>query len=117
MSSKGPVTVKSVRPKAVGNRHDEPGCASALLVKKDEFPNRLSGGQKQRVHRTPPLAMGAESHCFPMNPPRASTLELIGEVLNVMTAQEGTTMLVGDHEMGLRVKSRPRGSDGAKVNH
>ena len=65
-------------------------------------PRQLSGGQKQRVAIARALAMDPEVILFD-EPTSALDPEMVGEVLSVMQklAQEGLTMLVVTHEMGL----------------
>ena len=63
-------------------------------------PRQLSGGQKQRVAIARALAMEPEVLLFD-EPTSALDPQMVGEVLNVMTAlaQEGMTMLIVTHEM------------------
>lgn len=63
-------------------------------------PRQLSGGQKQRVAIARALAMDPEILLFD-EPTSALDPEMVGEVLDVMTALagEGMTMLVVTHEM------------------
>ncbi len=63
-------------------------------------PSQLSGGQKQRVAIARALAMHPEVILFD-EPTSALDPEMVGEVLEVMTAlaQEGLTMIVVTHEM------------------
>ena len=64
-------------------------------------PRQLSGGQKQRVAIARALAMDPEVLLFD-EPTSALDPEMVGEVLDVMSALagEGMTMLVVTHEMG-----------------
>ena len=73
-----------------------------LADKANEYPNMLSGGQKQRIAIVRALAMDPEVMLFD-EPTSALDPEMVGEVLNVMQtlAQEGMTMVVVTHEMGL----------------
>lgn len=63
-------------------------------------PNQLSGGQKQRVAIARALAMEPEVLLFD-EPTSALDPQMVGEVLNVMTAlaEEGMTMIIVTHEM------------------
>lgn len=72
-----------------------------LRDKADSYPAQLSGGQQQRVAIARALAMNPKAVLFD-EPTSALDPELIGEVLEVMTAlaKEGMTMLVVSHEMG-----------------
>ena len=66
------------------------------------YPIQLSGGQKQRVAIVRALAMEPEVMLFD-EPTSALDPEMVGEVLEVMRqlAQEGMTMVVVTHEMGV----------------
>ena len=63
-------------------------------------PKQLSGGQKQRVAIARALAMEPEVLLFD-EPTSALDPQMVGEVLNVMTAlaKEGMTMIIVTHEM------------------
>jgi len=63
-------------------------------------PRQLSGGQQQRVAIARALTMEPEILLFD-EPTSALDPQMVGEVLNVMTAlvQEGMTMLIVTHEM------------------
>lgn len=63
-------------------------------------PRQLSGGQKQRVAIARALAMKPEVLLFD-EPTSALDPQMVGEVLNVMSAlaAEGMTMLIVTHEM------------------
>ena len=67
----------------------------------DKFPGQLSGGQQQRVAIARALAMDPVALLFD-EPTSALDPEMVGEVLDVMTAlaKEGMTMMVVTHEMG-----------------
>ena len=65
-----------------------------------KVPAQLSGGQQQRVAIARALAMHPKAILFD-EPPSALDPEMIGEVLDVMTAlaKDGMTMVVVTHEM------------------
>lgn len=72
-----------------------------LEDKADAYPSRLSGGQKQRIAIVRALAMDPDVMLFD-EPTSALDPEMVGEVLDVMTAlaDNGMTMVVVTHEMG-----------------
>ncbi len=72
-----------------------------LEDKAKAYPSTLSGGQKQRIAIVRALAMEPDVMLFD-EPTSALDPEMVGEVLNVMTAlaKEGMTMVVVTHEMG-----------------
>jgi glutamate transport system ATP-binding protein len=67
----------------------------------DKYPAQLSGGQQQRVAIARALAMQPKAMLFD-EPTSALDPEMVGEVLDVMTAlaRDGMTMVVVTHEMG-----------------
>lgn len=73
-----------------------------LLDKKDKYPATLSGGQKQRVAIARALAMRPKLMLFD-EPTSALDPELVGEVFDSIKtlAQEGMTMLIVTHQMGI----------------
>ena len=73
-----------------------------LSEKADAYPSHLSGGQQQRVAIARALCMNPDMMLFD-EPTSAQDPELVGEVLAVMRAlaDEGMTMLVVTHEMGV----------------
>ena len=73
-----------------------------LADKVDAYPAQLSGGQQQRVAIARALAMQPKLMLFD-EPTSALDPELVGEVLDVMRglAEEGMTMVVVTHEMGI----------------
>ncbi|NLE81965.1 MAG: amino acid ABC transporter ATP-binding protein [Rhodococcus sp.] len=75
----------------------------------DKYPAQLSGGQQQRVAIARALAMDPKVMLFD-EPTSALDPEMVGEVLEVMTAlaKEGMTMLVVTHEMGFARKAGDR---------
>ena len=68
----------------------------------DKYPGQLSGGQQQRVAIARSLCMKPKIMLFD-EPTSALDPEMIKEVLDVMIelAQEGMTMVVVTHEMGI----------------
>ena len=66
-----------------------------------KFPAQLSGGQQQRAAIARALAMRPKAMLFD-EPTSALDPEMVGEVLDVMTAlaRDGMTMIVVTHEMG-----------------
>ena len=78
-----------------------------LADKIDEYPARLSGGQQQRVAIARALAMDPKLMLFD-EVTSALDPELVKEVLDVMRelADEGMTMIVVTHEIGLRPRRR-----------
>ena len=73
-----------------------------LADKADAYPSQLSGGQQQRVAIARALAMKPKVMLFD-EPTSALDPEMVGEVLDVMRklAEEGMTMVIVTHEMGL----------------
>ena len=73
-----------------------------LEDKANAYPAQLSGGQKQRIAIIRSLAMNPEVMLFD-EPTSALDPEMVGEVLDLMKqlAEEGMTMIVVTHEMGL----------------
>lgn len=69
--------------------------------KANAYPAQLSGGQQQRVAIARALALNPKVMLFD-EPTSALDPELVGEVLDVMTAlvKDGMTMVVVTHEMG-----------------
>jgi glutamate transport system ATP-binding protein len=67
----------------------------------EKHPGQLSGGQQQRAAIARALAMQPKAMLFD-EPTSALDPEMVGEVLDVMTAlaTEGMTMIVVTHEMG-----------------
>jgi glutamate transport system ATP-binding protein len=97
----GPVKVRGEKPAVVRERAmsllDRVGIASQA----EKYPAQLSGGQQQRVAIARALAMQPKALLFD-EPTSALDPEMVGEVLDVMTAlaREGMTMVVVTHEMG-----------------
>ena len=105
----GPVKVRGEKPAAARERAmsllDRVGIASQA----DKYPAQLSGGQQQRVAIARALAMQPKALLFD-EPTSALDPEMVGEVLDVMTAlaREGMTMVVVTHEMGFARKAANR---------
>ena len=78
-----------------------------LADKAGAYPAQLSGGQKQRIAIVRSLAMDPDIILFD-EPTSALDPEMVGEVLAVMQelAEDGMTMVVVTHEMGLPEKLR-----------
>jgi glutamate transport system ATP-binding protein len=97
----GPVKVRREKADLVRDRAmsllDRVGIASQA----EKYPAQLSGGQQQRVAIARALAMQPQALLFD-EPTSALDPEMVGEVLEVMTAlaTEGMTMVVVTHEMG-----------------
>jgi glutamate transport system ATP-binding protein len=97
----GPIKVRKEPPARARER------ARALLQRvgiadqADKYPAQLSGGQQQRAAIARALAMQPKAMLFD-EPTSALDPEMVGEVLDVMTALagEGMTMIVVTHEMG-----------------
>ena len=97
----GPIKVRKESPARARER------ATALLERvgiadqAGKFPAQLSGGQQQRAAIARALAMQPKALLFD-EPTSALDPEMVGEVLDVMTALagEGMTMIVVTHEMG-----------------
>ena len=73
-----------------------------LRDKADAYPSMLSGGQKQRIAIVRSLAMNPKVMLFD-EPTSALDPEMVGEVLDLMKelANDGMTMVVVTHEMGI----------------
>ena len=90
------------------SKEDAEARALALLRrvgledKANAYPSQLSGGQKQRIAIVRALCMDPEVMLFD-EPTSALDPEMVGEVLDVMKelAQDGMTMVVVTHEMGV----------------
>jgi glutamate transport system ATP-binding protein len=97
----GPTRVRRERPAAARER------AMALLERvgiadqAEKYPAQLSGGQQQRAAIARALAMQPKAMLFD-EPTSSLDPEMVGEVLDVMTAlaDDGMTMVVVTHEMG-----------------
>jgi glutamate transport system ATP-binding protein len=80
-----------------------------IADKAEQFPAQLSGGQQQRAAIARALAMHPKVMLFD-EPTSALDPEMVGEVLEVMTAlaAEGMTMVVVTHEMGFARRAADR---------
>ncbi|AEV88046.1 arginine ABC transporter ATP-binding protein [Actinoplanes sp. SE50] len=97
----GPVKVRKEKPAAARERAMALLDRVGIAAQADKFPAQLSGGQQQRVAIARALAMQPKALLFD-EPTSALDPEMVGEVLDVMTAlaREGMTMVVVTHEMG-----------------
>lgn len=95
--------------KEASARADELLARVGLAGKEASVPAELSGGQQQRVAIARALAMQPQLLLFD-EPTSALDPEMVGEVLEVMTAlaNDGTTMLVVTHEMGFARRAADR---------
>ena len=96
-----PTQVKGVNKKEATAKAIELLEQVGLGDKPSAYPAQLSGGQQQRVAIARALAMDPKLMLFD-EPTSALDPEMVGEVLDVMTAlaREGMTMVVVTHEMG-----------------
>jgi len=96
----GPMVVKGVSRDDAKKRAIEILDSVGLADKSNAYPGDLSGGQQQRVAICRALAMDPTVLLFD-EPTSALDPELVGEVLDIMTALAtgGTTMIVVTHEM------------------
>jgi glutamate transport system ATP-binding protein len=97
----GPVKVRKEKPAAVRERALSLLERVGIADQSDKYPAQLSGGQQQRVAIARALAMQPQAMLFD-EPTSALDPEMVGEVLEVMTAlaRDGMTMVVVTHEMG-----------------
>jgi glutamate transport system ATP-binding protein len=97
----GPVKVHKEKPAAVRERALSLLERVGIADQSDKYPAQLSGGQQQRVAIARALAMQPQAMLFD-EPTSALDPEMVGEVLEVMTAlaRDGMTMVVVTHEMG-----------------
>lgn len=89
------------KPKAEAEKEARELLARVGLEEKESaYPAQLSGGQKQRIAIVRSLAMHPEVMLFD-EPTSALDPEMVGEVLNVMSAlaRDGMTMVIVTHEM------------------
>ena len=90
------------KPKAEAEKEARELLARVGLEEKESaYPAQLSGGQKQRIAIVRSLSMHPEVMLFD-EPTSALDPEMVGEVLNVMSAlaRDGMTMVIVTHEMG-----------------
>jgi glutamate transport system ATP-binding protein len=97
----GPVKVRKEKPATVRDRAMSLLERVGIADQADKYPAQLSGGQQQRVAIARALAMQPKALLFD-EPTSALDPEMVGEVLDVMTAlaKDGMTMVVVTHEMG-----------------
>jgi glutamate transport system ATP-binding protein len=97
----GPVKVRKEKSAAVRDRAMSLLERVGIADQADKYPAQLSGGQQQRVAIARALAMQPKALLFD-EPTSALDPEMVGEVLDVMTAlaRDGMTMVVVTHEMG-----------------
>ncbi|HEX8344933.1 MAG TPA: amino acid ABC transporter ATP-binding protein [Actinoplanes sp.] len=97
----GPVKVRKEKPAVVRERAMALLDRVGIAAQAEKYPAQLSGGQQQRVAIARALAMQPKALLFD-EPTSALDPEMVGEVLDVMTAlaAEGMTMVVVTHEMG-----------------
>ena len=98
----GPVYVKGEKPAEARKYGEHLLQRVGLGDRANHYPGQLSGGQMQRVAIARALAMRPQAILFD-EPTSALDPELVGDVLDVMRslADEGLTMLVVTHEMGV----------------
>jgi glutamate transport system ATP-binding protein len=97
----GPVKVRREKSAVVHDRAMSLLERVGIANQAEKYPAQLSGGQQQRVAIARALAMQPKALLFD-EPTSALDPEMVGEVLDVMTAlaREGMTMVVVTHEMG-----------------
>ena len=97
----GPLKVRKEKSEAVRDRAMKLLDRVGIANQADKYPAQLSGGQQQRVAIARALAMQPKAMLFD-EPTSALDPEMVGEVLEVMTAlaKDGMTMVVVTHEMG-----------------
>ena len=96
----GPIKVKKMKADEARERSMDFLKKVGMEAYINAKPRQLSGGQQQRVAIARALTMEPEILLFD-EPTSALDPQMVGEVLNVMTAlvQEGMTMLIVTHEM------------------
>ena len=97
-----PVKLKLMSEAEADKRAMELLTRVGLPDKADAYPAQLSGGQQQRIAIARALAMNPDVMLFD-EPTSALDPEMVGEVLGIMKelAEEGMTMVVVTHEMGI----------------
>jgi glutamate transport system ATP-binding protein len=97
----GPIKVRREKPAAARERAMKLLERVGIANQAQKYPAQLSGGQQQRAAIARALAMQPKAMLFD-EPTSALDPEMVGEVLDVMTAlaKDGMTMVVVTHEMG-----------------
>src|SRR3712207_2672841 len=97
----GPLKVRREKAGVVRDRAMKLLDRVGIANQAEKYPAQLSGGQQQRAAIARALAMQPKAMLFD-EPTSALDPEMVGEVLEVMTAlaAEGMTMIVVTHEMG-----------------
>jgi glutamate transport system ATP-binding protein len=97
----GPIKVRGEKPAAARERALQLLDRVGIANQAEKYPAQLSGGQQQRAAIARALAMQPKAMLFD-EPTSALDPEMVGEVLDVMTAlaRDGMTMVVVTHEMG-----------------
>jgi glutamate transport system ATP-binding protein len=97
----GPIKVRKEKPSAARERAMKLLERVGIANQAQKYPAQLSGGQQQRAAIARALAMQPKAMLFD-EPTSALDPEMVGEVLDVMTAlaKDGMTMVVVTHEMG-----------------
>ena len=98
----GPMKVRGVSPAEAKQTARDLLKKVGIAEKENAYPSELSGGQQQRVAIARSLAMKPTAMLFD-EATSALDPEMIGEVLDVIRnlAEEGMTMVVVTHEMGV----------------
>jgi glutamate transport system ATP-binding protein len=97
----GPIKVRKEKSTVAKDRAYKLLERVGIRTQADKYPAQLSGGQQQRAAIARALAMQPKAMLFD-EPTSALDPEMVGEVLDVMTAlaRDGMTMVVVTHEMG-----------------
>ena len=113
-----PVKLKVMTDEEADKRALELLARVGLPDKADSYPAQLSGGQQQRIAIARALAMNPDVMLFD-EPTSALDPEMVGEVLEIMKelADDGMTMVVVTHEMGIArvVATRVLFMDGGNI--
>ncbi|MFF1876717.1 amino acid ABC transporter ATP-binding protein [Leifsonia sp. NPDC058230] len=104
-----PIKVRGLKKAAAEKEALELLDRVGIADKAQSYPAQLSGGQQQRAAIARALAMHPKVMLFD-EPTSALDPEMVGEVLEVMTAlaKEGMTMIVVTHEMGFARRAADR---------